>query len=85
MAAPNTTQKSPIVVTQGGSPVSFTAATDNPAVAFIQALGPDTFLVGQSAGSGVLTVTSGAQSTTLAFTISEAPLEITLGDPIPKA
>ncbi len=84
MAAPNTAQKAPIVVTQGGVPVAFTASTDNPAIAGIQQLGPDTFLVGVSAGAGILTVTAGSQSAQLAFTIAEAPLEVTLGEPVAK-
>lgn len=81
----DTTQKAPIIVTQpDGTPVTgFTAGVDN-GTAFIQALGPNVYLVAQAVGSGVLTVTAGAQTGTLPFTITAAPLTVTLGVPIPK-
>jgi hypothetical protein len=82
----DTTQKAPIIVTQtDGTPVSgFSASVDNPAVALIRALGPDTFLEAVGVGSGLLTVTAGSQTGTLAFTVTAAPLVITLGPAVPK-
>lgn len=82
----DTTQKAPILVTQtDGTPVtSFTTAIDDPTVAQIQALGPDTFLVALTPGSGTLTVTSGVQEGVLPFTVTAAPLVITLGPAVPK-
>jgi hypothetical protein len=82
----DTSQKAPIIVTQtDGTPVSgFTAAVDDPLVGQIQALGPDTFLVANGVGSANLNVTYGAQSGSLPFTVTAAPLTITLGAPVPK-
>lgn len=83
----DTTQKAPILVTQtDGTAVSgFTAAVDDPTIATIQALGPDTFLVAVAPGSGNLDVTYGVQSGSLPFTVTAAPLVVTLGSPVPKA
>lgn len=82
----DTTQKAPILVTQtDGTPVSgYTATVDPPGIATIQALGPDVFLVAQIPGSANLNVTFGPQSGTLPFTVSAAPLVVTLGPAVPK-
>lgn len=81
----DTTQKAPIIVTQtNGTPVTgFTASVDDPLVGSIQALGPDTFLVAVGVGSANLNVTYGAQSGSLPFTVTAAPLVITLGPAVP--
>jgi hypothetical protein len=82
----NTTQKAPILVTQpNGSAVSgFTASVDDPTIGSIQSLGPDTFLVAVAPGSANLNVTFGAQSGSLPFTVTAAPLTVTLGPAVPK-
>jgi len=82
----DTTQKAPILVTQtDGTPVtSYTAAIDDPLIASVQESGSDRFLVAVAPGSGTLSVTSGSQTGTLPFTVTAAPLVITLGPAVPK-
>jgi hypothetical protein len=85
MPAPNDMQKSPITVTKGGAPATgWTATTDDPAILQIQSLGPDTFGVGISAGSGAVTITRGTQTALLPYTVTEAPLVPAWGEPVPK-
>jgi hypothetical protein len=85
MPAPNDMQKSPIIVKKGGTlATGWSATTDDPAILQIQSLGPDTFGVGVSAGSGAVTITRGTQTALLPYTVTEAALEPEWGEPIPK-
>ena len=86
MAELNTAQKAPIIVTQvDGTPAPINSSgVDDPAIGSIQQVGPDTFLVANGVGSANLHINSGVQTGVLPFTVTAAPLVITLGAPVPK-
>jgi len=86
MAELNTAQKAPIIVTQvDGTPATITSSgVDDPAVGGIQQVNGDLFLVAKGVGSANLHINSGAQTGVLPFTVTAAPLVITLGPAVPK-
>lgn len=81
----DTTQKAPIIVTQGGQPVTgFSAVVDNGNIATIDVFNDEKFLVALAPGNGILAVSKNGQTGETTFTVTTAPLQVTLGPAVPK-